>query len=319
MKLFRPTILGLLLASSAAMAQDINQQQRSALIDKVVIALDANFVYPAQLEGVATKLRATDFSKATTEDEFADALSERLQELVRNRHLRVLQDADGFPDMDRSERPMSDEERKKLYSQLAAGGFGIERVERLPGNIGYLKTKSFAPAKPSAQAVAQAMGSLADTDALIIDLRSNGGGSREGVALLASYLFDAPTRLNDLFVHQGNKTTETWTDKDVEGKRFGGSKPVYVLTSKETYSAAEDFIYALKNLKRAVVIGETTKGGASPAKLFWLDRNFAVLVPQETIISPITHTNWEGVGIAPDIAVPAADALQAALNAAAAR
>jgi len=316
---FRPAILCLALASSAVMAQDINQQQRTALIDKVVKELDDNFVYPSQLQGVEAKLRATDFSKATTEEAFADALSERLQELVKNRHLNIMQDADGFPGMDRSESPMSDEERKKLYAQIEAGGFGIERVERLSGNIGYYKTKSFAPANPSKQAVAKAMGSLADTKALIIDLRSNGGGSREGVPLLASYLFDTPTRMNDLYARKDNKTTETWTDKQVEGKRFGGSKPIYILTSKDTYSAAEDFIYAMKNLKRAVIVGETTKGGASPAKLFWLDRNFAILIPQETSISPITRTNWEGAGIEPDIAVPAADALEAALSAAAAR
>ncbi|KQV47607.1 MULTISPECIES: S41 family peptidase [unclassified Duganella] len=312
MRLIRPAILALLVASTAAMAQDINHQQRTALIDKVVKELDAHYVYPAQLQGVGEKLRATDFNTATTEEAFADALTERLRELVRNRHLGIMHDADGFPGMDREERPLSDQERAQMYAQVAASGYGIERVERLPGNVGYFKTKSFAPGTPSAPAVAKAMTSLADTEALIIDLRDNGGGSRDAVPLLASYLFDKPARLNDLFAREGNKTIENWTSKEVAGKRFGGTKPVYILASQGTYSAAEDFIYALKNLKRAVIIGETTKGGASPAKLFWLDRNFAILIPQETSISPVTRTNWEGVGIAPDIAVPAADALQAA-------
>jgi C-terminal processing protease CtpA/Prc len=147
------------------------------------------------------------------------------------------------------------------------------------------------------------------TEALIIDMRANGGGNPAMVALVCSYLFGPePVHLNDLYWREGNRTDEFWTKKEVAGKRYL-NKDVYVLTSKRTFSGAEEFTYNLKNLKRATIIGETTGGGAHPGGGFRVNEHFGMFVPTGRAISPITKTNWEGTGVTPDVPVPADQAL----------
>ena len=146
----------------------------------------------------------------------------------------------------------------------ASINFGFEKVERLKGNVGYIDLRGFTPAEFSAETIVAAMNFVANTDALIFDLRQNGGGDPATVALLSSYLFGPePVHLNSLYWREGDTTHQWWTLPFVPGKRYAG-KDVYVLTSKRTFSAAEEFTYNLKNLKRATIIGETTGGGAHP-------------------------------------------------------
>ena len=162
------------------------------------------------------------------------------------------------------------------------------------------------------------MNKVADADALIIDLRKNGGGSAGMVALLVSYLLEPEPILVNTFVgRDGTVTDETWTTKDLPGRRF--TKEVYVLTSAYTFSAAEEFAYDLKNLKRATLVGETTGGGANPIDMFRINDRFEVSIPVARAVNPISKTNWEGVGVAPDVSVAAADALETAHRAALAK
>jgi C-terminal processing protease CtpA/Prc len=153
---------------------------------------------------------------------------------------------------------------------------------------------------------------LAGTRALIIDLRENGGGKPEMVVLVASYLFDRRTHLGDLWDSWADSTHHYWTQDTVAGRRFGGDKPVYVLTSAHTFSAAEEFAYDLQALKRVTVVGETTAGGAHPASEGRLGDHFAISVAWGNSINPITGTNWEGVGVVPDVKVSADEALAVA-------
>jgi len=136
------------------------------------------------------------------------------------------------------------------------------------------------------------------------------------VAGISSYLFAEPTHLNDLYNRKEDKTTEYWTLRDVPGPRFA-DKPVFVLTSKRTFSGAEEFAYNLKNLKRATIIGETTGGGAHPVSGHRIDDHFMIGVPFARAINPISKTNWEGTGVEPDIKVPASEALDVATKMAA--
>ena len=189
---------------------------------------------------------------------------------------------------------------------------GFVKAEQLPGNVGYLKFNMFADVDLCATTASAAMTFLAGTRALVIDMRENGGGSPGMVAFVSSYLFDRRTHLNDLWTRRTGKTEEFWTRDSVPGRRFGGEKPIYVLTSARTFSGAEEFTYNLKTLKRATIVGETTGGGAHPVAGHRIDEHFMIGVPYARAINPITHTNWEGVGVKPDIIVPANDALATA-------
>jgi retinol-binding protein 3 len=181
----------------------------------------------------------------------------------------------------------------------------------LPPNIGYVKLNMFADPDICALTASAAMTFLADSDALILDLRDNNGGKGSMVEFIASYLFAAHTHLNDIYRRPQNATQEAWTLPYVPGKKFIG-KPVFVLTSKRTFSAAEDLCYALKNLQRATLIGETTGGGAHPVEFKRIDDHFAMVVPTGRSISPITKSDWEGTGVEPDVKVAAAQALDVA-------
>lgn len=298
-------LLAGLTQAAAAAATD-----RASVIDRVVAHLHASYIDAGQAARLGALLRRADFSAMADDAAFARAVSARMQEVTQDQHLRLLHEAQPSP-APQSGAPTSAEIAQRQAS-LRADNFGIDRVERLPENIGYLKTSYFAPASEAGPSVAAAMTLLAHTRALIIDLRDNGGGAPDGVPLLASYLFDRRTRLGDFYTREGDLTDQQWTYPAVAGSHFGATKDVYILTSKDTFSAAEGLTYALKNLKRATIIGETTRGGAHPARIKRIDGHFTLMVPVSIVRDAVTGTDWEGVGVAPDLAVPAADALRRA-------
>jgi retinol-binding protein 3 len=210
----------------------------------------------------------------------------------------------------------SPEARARVRRQLEQNNCAFERVERLQGNVGYLKFNAFMDPEVCGATASAAMNFLANVDALVVDLRENGGGDPAMVAYVSSYLFAERTHLNDLWERTTDRTTEYWTRTDVPGKRLA-EKPVYVLTSRRTFSGAEEFSYNLKNLKRATIVGETTGGGAHPVSGQRIDDHFTIGVPFARAINPVSKTNWEGTGVEPDVKVPAADALSTALKLAA--
>jgi C-terminal processing protease CtpA/Prc len=179
----------------------------------------------------------------------------------------------------------------------------------MEGNIGYLDLRGFVDTRFGGETAVAAMNFLANASALIIDLRNNGGGSPSMIQLITSYLYSGePVHLNNFYYRPANENTQTWTLPHVQGKRRPDI-PVYVLTSSRTFSAAEEFTYNLKNLKRATIIGETTGGGAHPGGTMPATERFTVWVPTGRAINPITNTNWEGTGVKPDIEVKADEAL----------
>jgi len=215
-------------------------------------------------------------------------------------------------------RQVTGEERKKLeeewYQEMRKTNFGFKKVEILDGNIGYLQLLDFGETRYAGEILVGAMCFLANTDALIIDLRQNGGGYAWTVQLLASYFFAEntdPVHLEDIYTRPENVTRNLLTLPYVPGKRMA-DKDLYILTSKRTFSAAESFTYAMKNIKRATVIGENTKGGAHPTSDYLIIKDFILTVPTGRSISPITKTDWEGVGVKPHIEVEAEKALNRA-------
>jgi C-terminal processing protease CtpA/Prc len=198
-----------------------------------------------------------------------------------------------------------------MRAQLERNNCAFDKAERLPANIGYLKFNAFFSPSICGVTAAAAMNFLGNVDAVIFDLRDNGGGDPDMIAFISTYLFDEPTHLNDLYDRKEDSITQHWTLPYVPGKRLAG-KPVFVLTSKRTFSGAEEFSYNLKNLKRATIVGEVTGGGAHPVSGHRIDDHFQIGVPFARAISPITKTNWEGTGVEPDIKVRADEALDVA-------
>ena len=190
--------------------------------------------------------------------------------------------------------------------------FGIRRVERLDGNVGYLDLRRVPVPANAGPAIAAAMELVAGTYALIIDLRHNHGGSPEGVVFWCSYLLtERPTHLNDIFHADTGETTQFWALPYVPGTRYP-DRPVYLLTSSHTFSGGEDFCYTLQALGRAQVIGETTGGGAHPTRPFPISAAVHIAIPFARSVNPVTGTNWQGTGVVPDVAVPEAQAYDVA-------
>lgn len=297
--------------------RDIDAVTRSAVIEAALEALEKGYVFPEVAARMTAHVRARDaagdYASLTSAKELARALTQQLQEVSRDKHLRVTYSARPLPT--HGDREPSSDQATRRADFLRSIKYGFEKVERLEGDIGYLDLRTFQASGPESQeATDAAMSQLADSQALIIDLRRNGGGSPHMVAHVSSYLFEQPTHLNSLYWREGDRTQEFWTAREVKGKRFGQAKPVFVLTSSRTFSGAEEFAYNLKNLKRATIVGETTGGGAHPGGMRRLHEHFSMFVPTGRAISPITGTNWEGVGVIPDVAVPADQALEKAIE-----
>ena len=293
----------------------IDNATRTAVIDTLFKELNDSYVFPEVAKRMETDIRNRmknkEYDNVTSAQEFAKKLTEDLQSISKDKHLNVRFSKNVIPVRQERREPTA-EEKADYESFLKRINYGFEKVERLPGNVGYIDLRGFSDERLGAETVAAAMGFLANTDALIFDLRNNGGGSPEMVALISSYLFgDKPVHLNSLYWRKENRTEDFYTKPEVAAKKFT-DKDIYVLTSNRTFSGAEEFSYNLKNLKRATIIGETTGGGAHPGGTVRLGDHFGVFIPTGRAISPITKTNWEGTGVEPDIKVPKEQALKTA-------
>ncbi|HUU29892.1 MAG TPA: S41 family peptidase [archaeon] len=292
---------------------EVNKQEAIRI---VVGFLNDNYVFPDSGEIIGAELlkRYKDgrYASKMTAEKFARMIDSELEEISRDKHLALFldpamnrglreeQDEDNYPDED-----MLEEERRNNY--------GFKQAVILEGNVGYLDLRIFFEPKSAAPSAVAAMGFLANCDALIIDLRNNGGGWGEMVAFLSSYFFSADSliQLSSVYSRPDNKTYQSWTAPYVPGKRLI-TTPVYILVSKSTFSAAEEFCYNLKHLGRATLVGETTRGGAHPISYKPVGEKFVLMIPEMTSINPVTGSNWEGVGVEPHIKTSSDKALEVA-------
>jgi hypothetical protein len=291
----------------------LEESTRAEVIDGVLSKLQAYYVFPevaqAMEQAIRRRVSNGEYDTITSGPQLADLLTAHLQEVSHDKHLRVVYFAEPRPMREGGEPSPEDREDFRRFGALR--NFGFEKVERLAGNIGYLDLRGFFPPEFAGETAIAAMNFLTNASALIIDLRQNGGGHPGMVALLSSYLFTQPTHLNDLYWREGDRIEQYWTLPYVPGRR-DQTRPVYILTSADTFSGAEEFCYNLKNLKRATLIGETTGGGAHPGGGYPVTEHFGVGIPTGRAINPITKTNWEGTGVIPDVEVPRQQALKVA-------
>lgn len=295
----------------------IDARTRSAVVESLVVAVQDHYVFPDLARTVARDLRRRlarkEYDRVTSAKEFADSLTAHMQAITHDLHLRAHYRHEPLPREMRNEGPPPPEELRRMREAGRVRNHGFERVERLAGNVGYLELLMFS-GDPDAQATAiAAMNFLGNVDALIIDLRRNGGGSPAMIQTLLTYLVAPDDRLLfNTFYRRGEERIVQWhTSSYVPGPRLNG-KPIYVLTSPRTGSAAEEFAYDVQTHELGTLVGATTAGAANPGGLFRLDDHFGAFIATGRAINPVTNTNWEGIGVKPDVAVAPETALREA-------
>ncbi|MCX4241873.1 S41 family peptidase [Paraliomyxa miuraensis] len=293
----------------------LDDAARHATVEGVANALE-DYVFADVAAAMQARIRAErdagHYDALTDGKQLASRLTDDLRDVSHDKHLGIHYSVEVLPPEPESDQP-TPEQIEQYRAEVTREGYGIASVEVLEGNIGYVDVRLFHPVELVEDGITEAMTKVADTKALIVDLRHNHGGDPATVAFMCSYLFGKKkVHLNDLYYRHRNETTEYWTNPSVPGKHFGKDKPVYVLISGETFSGGEEFANNLRELKRATLIGETTGGGAHPVDGTRVDDHFVAIVPVGRAINPITKTNWEGTGVQPHVAVPASEALDRA-------
>jgi hypothetical protein len=319
----RALIVGLAvcLAAAAVFAQSpsppsppapLDAAARTAVVKAAADALRQRYVHPdvgrRAAEAIEAALAAGKYDEIVQPGAFAERLTADLREVARDKHLNVTARGPAAVPAAATGAPPPPPPRSEA---------GVTRSDRLPGNVGYIEVVGLAPLDAFKAPVDRAMAALVDTRALIVDLRRNGGGAPEAEVYLASYFLDPakPIVVNTFVSRVPN--TEAFRTREFTSSPtpyWYRDKPVYVLTSARTFSGGEGVAYDLQALELATIVGETTGGGANPGGGMPLTPDFGMFMPGGRAESPVTGTNWEGVGVKPDVAVPAADALKTALG-----
>jgi len=305
---------GATLAQSPSADGPISESAKVEVIRTLGQKMKSNYVFPDVAERTSTALEEKSakgaYATATTAKAFAKLLSDDLRAMGNDRHLGVRYDPNAVINSAPDAAPDA-HQLARMREETLRDGFGIARVERLPGNVGYIDLRGFGPTEFVGDAYTSAIALLAGTDALILDLRRNGGGEPSSVAYLMSHFFAEgdERHINDIYDRPKDQTRQYWTSASVKSRYL---KPVYVLTSGYTFSGGEECAYDFQTQKRGTLVGETTGGGANPGDYLSLGHGFMAFIPDGRAINPVTHTNWEHVGVKPDVEVPAAKAQQTA-------
>lgn len=288
------------------------QSDVAEVVARFCSEIERSYVFPdvAALVVEHVRIRHATYPALVESADLADSLTRAAFEISGDRHLgvRVWPISNDTPSD--SEEFAAERRRRAIRSN-----YGVAKVARLAGNVGLFELTNFFEAHLAAEVLAAAMRVLVGTEALIIDLRRNRGGWPETVAFLETYFVDAdsdPVHLNDFYLRQRDLTQQYWSLSYVPGPRFASNKSVFVLVGAETFSGAEAFAYELQALKRAVIVGEVSGGGAHPGERIRLDRHLAAFIPYGRAINPVTGGNWEGVGVVPDVPANGSDALAVA-------
>ncbi len=287
-------------------AKTVDGDKRKLIVDRIADELIRGYVFADMGKKLGDTIRKNlatgQYDDVESVYAFTRRLTNDLQEICHDKHLRV---------RPRAPRPAGSEMQNHGPGGMASANYGFEKISVLPGNIGYIKLNGFADVSEAESTATAAMTFLANTDALIFDLRENGGGSPGMINFLAGYLYNERTLMNR-YDHRLTGLSESWSRTDVPGPHYGEKRPVYILTSKYTFSAAEEFSYDMKHLKRAQLVGETTGGGAHPVEMVTVNKYVEMSLPFGRAVNPITGKNWEGVGVIPHVSVAADKALETA-------
>lgn len=318
--LILPLLTLFVVGDASAKEAELSRQDKVEIVEELNSTLMANYAFPdiARKVGPAIrdKLQQGEYDSARTNAEFAGKLTDDLVKFTNDLHFFVGVDPKWIAESRSKNDPVHKAEiRKEELAELEKTNFGFDTVSLLDGNIGYIRFSYFADPGLAYDAAAAAMHFVENSDAVIIDLRYNNGGHLEMAQFMASYFFpsDKDQLLFDYYYNEDGKRIERgqWVLPGLPGKRMT-DKPVYILTGSTSFSSAEWFSYAMQKLGRATIIGERTAGGAHPVDRKPINNNFFLQVPIGQIRDPVSHGDFEGVGVQPDIQTPSVIALAVA-------
>ncbi|MCE7991193.1 MAG: S41 family peptidase [Roseivirga sp.] len=304
---------------------DIKKIDKRAVIEATAKLLKDHYLYEevGGMMGDLLKKRLAegDYDQLKTTTDFARAITVDLQSNFRDKHIKLSYDPRTIKmTRNASGEDKSGQSKADLIEELLAveiyENYRIPEIRRIRGNIGYLKMDMMLPpvlATGYSEKMAAAMELLADTDALILDLRHNPGGWAEGNRLLMSYFFPARTHIMNSTSRLNGETNKTkeFTRDEVSGRQML-EQPLYVLVSSKTASAAESASHILKYGGRAKLIGETTYGAGYSFDDMFVDENFIIAMPNSTGMHPKATENWESIGLKPDVVVSQSQAMEEA-------
>ena len=287
---------------STAQDKPITELYKEQAINRLSELMNDFYVFPevAKLteEHLMVQLKEGHFEQCGNDVTFAEALTESVQAINKDKHMRIRTTRPYVAPANSPDRMI--EVRVDQINRTRRSNAGFSSVKIMEGNVGYLDLRGFAGLE-NGKAVADAyMKLMSRTDAIIIDLSKNGGGSPNMVQYLCSFFFDQKIHLNSLYWRERNETREFWTLDEVGGIKMP-DVPLFIITSSRTFSGAEEFSYNMQTQKRAILIGQTSGGGANPGGTMRINDNLNVFIPTGRAINPITKTNWEGVGVIPEV------------------
>lgn len=303
------------MSSGRALAQSLDARERREVVLGAANLIEQRYVYPDRGLEIAMALRNDENRFTETDAEaFAATLTARLREISADGHFAVEYRAEDPAAVDNQVTEEAHLARMMDHWYGKGVNHGFESVQRLAGGVGYLDLRVFAPTETAADMMQAAMTLLAQSPALIIDLRQNGGGMGEMGLMLEGYLLDQSTEVSGTYDRPSDRFIRSFTPSWVPGRRFGGDKPVFILISGRTFSAAEAFAYDMQAIGRARIVGETSGGGAHPFQYRAINRRFVLSLPEGRSINPVTGGDWQGVGVRPDVPTAPEDALSVALE-----
>lgn len=302
-------ILSFVSISVVAQETHVNNEYKEQSIQTLSKLMNDFYVFPevAQLTEVhlLKQLKSGYFDQFNNDESFAKALTESVQSINKDKHMRIRKNTPYEAPEETPERMIEEQLVQRNRVRNYNGGF--KSVEIMEGNIGYIDYRGFAGVGEGKKFADAYMKLIAQTDAVIIDVSKNGGGDPAMVQYLCSFFFKDKVHLNSLYFREGDETIDFWTLDEVDGARMP-DVPLFVITGAKTFSGAEEFSYNMQTQKRATLVGETTGGGANPGGMRGINSNLSVFIPTGKAINPITKTNWEGVGVIPEVKTTAADA-----------
>jgi Peptidase family S41/N-terminal domain of Peptidase_S41 in eukaryotic IRBP len=310
----RRTLVALVLfvlTATLAAAQDTTATVRALgdVLKREYIDVDVAAKADAALQRALSEGR---YAGASTPETLAPLLNRDLRDVTHDKHVWVEVVPTGAPSAPVAPAGSSTDAKAARAEAVRRSNAGVRRVEILRGNVGYLDLSNFFRLEEARDTIATAMRLLSKADALIIDMRRNGGGSPGTVVFLLGYLIDAPGAALFEIVHRPPEPPDRYALDATLPPECDGKRPIAVLTSAQTFSGGEGLAFLLQERHRAEIVGEVTAGAANPGTTYPVNDRLRVNVPNGRIKSAIGGGNWEGVGVTPDVKVPAADALQTA-------